>query len=93
MKLHSRLCAASLVVLASTATIATNFTLAQASSRPQNPNSIQISKRTTLQPGINRVTFKSEGQTLVGNLYVITRFCSSMPNKLPFPIHKYTTSR
>lgn len=71
MKLHSRLWAASIVILTSTSAIATNFTHSQASSLPQNSNSTQISKRTTtLQPGINRVTFKSQGETLLGNLYL-----------------------
>jgi uncharacterized protein len=67
VKLHSRLWAISLVVLGSTAAIAADL----AQSPVQNSHPILLSERTsTLQPGINRVTFQSEGETLVGNLYL-----------------------
>jgi uncharacterized protein len=69
MKLRSRLWAISLVVLGSAAAF-TAHTIYSQMSLSQNPNSTMLSNRSALQPGINRVTFQSEGETLVGNLYL-----------------------
>jgi hypothetical protein len=70
MKLHSRLWAISLIAIGSTANITVDSVHAQASVAPQHSDSMLLSKRSTLQPGINRVLFQSEGETLVGNLYL-----------------------
>jgi uncharacterized protein len=69
MKLQSRLWAISLVVLGSAAALTAYAGYSQTSS-PQHPNLNMLSNRSALQPGINRVTFQSEGETLVGNLYL-----------------------
>jgi uncharacterized protein len=69
MKLQSRLWAISLVVLGS-ATALTAYAVPSQTSFPQHPHLNMLSNRSTLQPGINRVTFQSEGETLVGNLYL-----------------------
>ncbi|GET44276.1 alpha/beta hydrolase [Microseira wollei] len=62
MKLRSRLWAISLIVLGSATAVTAASVHSQASSL--------LSQRSALQPGINRVTFQSEGETLVGNLYL-----------------------
>ena len=80
MKLQSHLWAISLVVLSSTAALAAHTVYSQ-TSLPQNPNLNVIGNRSTLQPGINRVTFQSEGETLVGNLYLPANYKSG--DKLP----------
>jgi uncharacterized protein len=80
MKLQSRLWAISLVVLGSAAALTADAVYAQPT-RAQNPNSKMLSSRSTLQPGINRVTFQSQGETLVGNLYLPATYKSG--DKLP----------
>jgi uncharacterized protein len=69
MKLQSRLWAISLIVLGSAAAFTAHAVYSQ-TSFSQNPHSTRVSDRSTLQAGINRVTFQSEGETLVGNLYL-----------------------
>lgn len=69
MKLQSRLWAISLVVLGSAAAL-TAYAVHSQTSSPQHPNLNMLTNRSALQPGINRVTFQSEGETLVGNLYL-----------------------
>lgn len=69
MKLQSRLWAISLVVLGSAAAL-TAYAVHSQTSVPQQPGLNLLSPRSELQPGINRVTFQSEGETLVGNLYL-----------------------
>ncbi|AFY97020.1 alpha/beta hydrolase [Chamaesiphon minutus] len=80
MKLQSRLWALSLVVVGSAAAL-TAHTVYSQTSFPQNSNSNVLSNRSTLQPGINRVTFQSEGETLVGNLYLPANYKTG--DKLP----------
>ncbi len=76
MKLSSRLLAMSLVIFSSNAAV-TNV-LAQTVFTSQQ----QIaSNRQTLKPGINRITFTSVGEKLVGNLYLPTNYKSG--DKLP----------
>jgi uncharacterized protein len=81
MNLRSRLWALSFAVLGSTTVIAAETVLSQASPKVQNSTSEILNKPTTLKPGINRVTFQSEGETLVGNLYLPTTYKSG--EKLP----------
>ncbi len=69
MKLQSRLWAISLVVLGSAAAL-TSYAVYSQTSPPQNLNSKMLSNRSVLRSGINRVTFQSKGETLVGNLYL-----------------------
>jgi fermentation-respiration switch protein FrsA (DUF1100 family) len=69
MQLQSRLWAISLVVLGSAAALTTHSIYAE-TSFAQTSNATMLSQRSALQPGINRVTFQSEGETLVGNLYL-----------------------
>jgi uncharacterized protein len=83
MKLQSRLWALSLVVVGSAAPL-TAHTVYSQTSLPQNPNSNMLSNRSVLQPGINRVTFQSEGETLVGNLYLPANYKPG--DKLPTAI-------
>lgn len=45
---------------------------------------VQSIQHTTLKPGINRVTFQSEGETLVGNLYLPMTYKAG--DKLPIVI-------
>jgi uncharacterized protein len=80
MKLQSRLWAISLVVLGSAAAF-TAHTVYSQTSLSQNPNATILTHRSALQPGINRVTFQSEGETLVGNLYLPANYKSG--DKLP----------
>jgi uncharacterized protein len=80
MKLQSRLWAISLVVLGSAAAL-TAHTVYSQTARSQNFNSTILSNRSALQSGINRVTFQSEGETLVGNLYLPANYKSG--DKLP----------
>ncbi|KAM3103561.1 alpha/beta hydrolase [Phormidesmis sp. 146-12] len=76
MKLHSLLWAVPLVVLGSTAAIAP--VQSQVSSTPGISNSM---RSTALRSGIDRVTFQSEGETLVGNLYLPANY--KVGDKLP----------
>jgi uncharacterized protein len=69
MKLQSCFWACSLVILGSAATLTARPVDAQ-TLQSKKPNVSMLSNRSTLQPGINRVTFQSEGETLVGNLYL-----------------------
>jgi uncharacterized protein len=80
MKLQSFFWACSLVVLGSTAALTAHSVDAQ-TPQPKNPNVSMLSDRSTLQPGINRVTFQSEGETLVGNLYLPANYKSG--DRLP----------
>jgi uncharacterized protein len=80
MKLQSRLWAISLVVLGSAAAF-TAHTVYSQPSLPPNSQSNRLSDRSALQPGINRVTFPSEGEVLVGNLYLPANYKSG--DKLP----------
>jgi uncharacterized protein len=80
MKLQSRLWAISLVFLGSAAAL-TAHTVYSQTSLSQNPNATILTHRSALQPGINRVTFQSEGETLVGNLYLPANYKSG--DKLP----------
>jgi pimeloyl-ACP methyl ester carboxylesterase len=70
VKLPSRLWAISLIVVGSATAVTAASVHSQASFAPQNSPSTLVSQRSALQPGINRVTFQSEGETLVGNLYL-----------------------
>ncbi|AFY96538.1 alpha/beta hydrolase [Chamaesiphon minutus] len=76
MKLSSRLLAMSLVMFGSTAAVTNVF--AQTVSSPQQKIA---SNRQTFKPGINRVTFQSAGEKLVGNLYLPTNYKTG--DKLP----------
>jgi uncharacterized protein len=69
MKLQPHLWAISLVVLGTAAALTTHNVYSQ-TVLPQNPKANIVRDRRTLQPGINRVTFDSEGETLVGNLHL-----------------------
>jgi uncharacterized protein len=69
MNLHSRLWALSLVMVGGMSAIAPDA-VQPVASLASNPASTLVSTRSPLQPGINRVTFQSEGETLVGNLYL-----------------------
>jgi uncharacterized protein len=71
MKLQSRLWAISLVLLGGAA-VAAHTVYAQ-TSLAQNAD-VRMLSRNALQQGINRVTFQSEGETLVGNLYLPTSY-------------------
>jgi uncharacterized protein len=77
MKLQSRLWAIFLIVLGSAAALTAHTVYAL----PQNSSSTRLSNRSALQPGMNRVTFQSEGETLVGNLYLPATY--KLGNKLP----------
>jgi uncharacterized protein len=68
MQMCSRLWAASLVTLSSGA-FATDFVFAQAASAQTNSQPVMVNQA-ALKPGLNRVAFQSEGETLVGNLYL-----------------------
>jgi uncharacterized protein len=81
VKLPSRLQAISLIVLASATAITAASIRSQASVATPNSPSILLSQRSALQPGVNRVTFQSEGETLVGNLYLPASYKSG--DKLP----------
>jgi uncharacterized protein len=74
MKLHSRLWAISLIALGSATFLNAYAAHSQGSFTSQNSNSTILSNRTSFKPGLNRVTFKSEGETLVGNLYLPTNY-------------------
>ncbi len=76
MKLSSRLLAISLAIFGSTAAVTNGF--AQTGFTPQQSIA---SNRQTLKPGINRVTFISAGEKLVGNLYLPTNYRTG--DKLP----------
>ncbi len=80
MKLQSRLWAISFVVLGSIAALPAHPIYSQPSFH-QNSNAALLSNRGTLQPGLNRVTFQSEGETLVGNLYLPANYKSG--DRLP----------
>jgi uncharacterized protein len=67
VKLRS-LWAIPLVVLGSAAAVTAVYSQASFSNQISSPT--MVSSRVALQPGINRVTFESEGETLVGNLYL-----------------------
>lgn len=69
MKLQSRLFALALMMVGSLAAIAPDAIQAKASTALTSDATL-VSTRSTLQPGVNRVTFQSEGETLVGNLYL-----------------------
>jgi uncharacterized protein len=73
MKLQSRLWAFSLAVLGSAVAL-TAHTVYSQPSFSQNSTASMLNNRVSLQPGINRVTFQSEGETLVGNLYLPTNY-------------------
>jgi uncharacterized protein len=73
MKLKYRFWAFTLAVVGSAAVLTTHTAYSQQSSL-QNPNISMLSNGNALQPGINRVTFQSEGETLVGNLYLPTNY-------------------
>jgi uncharacterized protein len=79
MKLHSHLLALSLVLVGSIAVSTTPSAYSQ-SAQSQATQTAQAQSR-RLQPGINRVTFQSEGETLVGNLYLPTNY--KFGDKLP----------
>jgi uncharacterized protein len=83
MKLQSRLWAISLVVLGSAAAF-TAYTVYSQTSLSQNSSANILSNRSALQPGNNRVTFQSEGETLVGNLYLPANYKPG--DKLPTAI-------
>ncbi|MFM7603547.1 MAG: alpha/beta hydrolase [Pseudanabaena sp.] len=80
MKLQSHLWAISLVILGSSTALPAHTAYSQ-TSLPQNPNVTMMSNLSSLQPGINRVTFQSEGEILVGNLYLPANYKSG--DKLP----------
>jgi uncharacterized protein len=80
MKLQFRPWLISLVALGSITTLTADFIHAQASF-PQQFNSNPLRSSRDLKPGMNRVTFQSEGETLVGNLYLPTNYKSG--DKLP----------
>lgn len=80
MKLPSRLWAISLVVLGSATTLTANAVYSQTAST-QTPAVSMLSNQSNLQPGMNRVTFQSEGETLVGNLYLPATYKAG--DKLP----------
>lgn len=69
MKLQSRLQVISLIVVVS-ATAVSTYAVHSQTSFPQYSNLTMLGNRSALQPGINRFTFQSEGETLVGNLYL-----------------------
>jgi uncharacterized protein len=73
MKLQSRLWAISLVVLGSAMALTAHTAYSQ---MPLSQNANTLSQRSALQPGINRVTFQSEGEMLVGNLYLPANYKS-----------------
>jgi uncharacterized protein len=75
-KLQSRLWAASLVLLSSTAAVA-----APALQSYQSQLPMIALNNSSLQPGQNRVTFQSEGETLVGHLYLPANYQTG--DKLP----------
>jgi uncharacterized protein len=75
MKSQSRLWAISLVVFGS-ATALTAHPVHSQTALAQNSSLTMHSNRSTLKPGINRVTFRSEGETLVGNLYLPANYKS-----------------
>lgn len=80
MQFRSSLLALSLVVLGSTTAIPAISSQAIATS--QTADAIALSARSeTLKPGVNRVTFQSEGKTLVGNLYLPASYKAG--DKLP----------
>lgn len=68
MQVRTHLLALSLVILGSTAAVIAPVAQSQSGSTPTADS--LIAGRTSLQPGINRVTFQSEGKTLVGNLHL-----------------------
>lgn len=83
MKLQSRLWAISLVVLGSAGALSPHTACSQ-TVLPNNLNFSVASNQNTWKPGINRVTFQSEGETLVGNLYLPANYKSG--DKLPTAI-------
>jgi uncharacterized protein len=68
MQVRSHLLALSLVVLGSTAAVTADFAQSQSWASP-DAEATMVS-RASLQPGLNRVMFQSEGKTLVGHLYL-----------------------
>ncbi|MCU0546316.1 MAG: alpha/beta fold hydrolase [Oscillatoriaceae cyanobacterium Prado104] len=80
MKLQPRLWAFSLVVLGSAAALSARTFYAQ-TPPSQSLNTTIASNRSALKPGINRVTFQSESETVVGNLYLPANYKSG--DKLP----------
>jgi uncharacterized protein len=83
MKLQSYIGAIALVVLGSVSTFTAHTAYSQ-TALSQKPNSNMLSNRSVLRSGINRVTFQSAGETLVGNLYLPTSYKPG--NKLPIVI-------
>jgi uncharacterized protein len=83
MKLRFSLWAISLVFLGSAAAF-TAYTVYSQTSLSQNSSANILSNRSALQPGSNRVTFQSEGETLVGNLYLPANYKPG--DKLPTAI-------
>jgi uncharacterized protein len=79
MKLQFCLWACALVALGS-ATALTAHPI-DAHTPHQNSKVSMLSNRSSWQPGINRVTFQSEGETVVGNLYLPANYKSG--DKLP----------
>jgi pimeloyl-ACP methyl ester carboxylesterase len=80
MKFQSRLWAISLIILGGGAAL-TAHTVYSQTSLSQNSNATILSNWSALRPGINRVTFQSEGETLVGNLYLPATY--KIGDKLP----------
>ncbi|WP_088892350.1 alpha/beta hydrolase [Leptolyngbya ohadii] len=72
MKALARFGIVSLIALSATGTLISYHVQAQESPQAMQTQSITVSANSSapLQPGINRVTFQSEGETLVGNLYL-----------------------
>lgn len=69
MKLRSSFWAMPLIVLGTVAAIA-ETAIPNSHSAIASPAASLASSNAVLQPGLNRVTFQSEGETLVGNLYL-----------------------
>jgi hypothetical protein len=72
MKLQVRPWLVSLIALGSSIALTSYSIHAQAAF--QHLESSQFLSRNALKPGMNRVTFQSEGETLVGNLYLPTNY-------------------
>ncbi|MFM7424838.1 MAG: alpha/beta hydrolase, partial [Elainella sp.] len=79
----SRLWSISLIMLSSTAAVTAHAVQSSSTQSmiQSNPQSVVALKASPLQPGQNRVTFESGGETLVGHLYLPATYQTG--DKLP----------
>ena len=70
MKSLIRFCISSLIALSAATSLVACSTQASQQSAPAQPAIMTANQSAAFKPGINKVTFQSEGETLVGNLYL-----------------------